>query len=121
MYKLITIPALSLLLCGCWNTGNGSKVGNIVAIKDSGMLVRTYTIEVIKGGMSNGSGSFSGKAFFANVEDALQINNARTAFNNQEEVIVKYHTELYCAPWRREGEANYCVFVDSVTSVNENP
>ena len=87
--------AAALLFSGCYNIGQGEKIGQVVKINEaSGILCKTIEVEIIRGGFSNGSGT-NGQALYFTIEnnpDSLDI--VKKAMENGSEIKVQYHQEL---------------------------
>lgn len=114
MKKLLLLACAALLLQGCWETSKGTKVGIIVKCASEGILSKTYECELVRGGVSDGSGTL-GKSFHFTAEHSEMFSVLDDALNNQRQVRIKYHTELMAAPWRTETEN--AAFVDAVEVV----
>lgn len=97
----LIICVAALLLSGCWETENGEKIGTLVKVSKEGTLIGTWESELIRGGMSNGSGSF-GKSFHFTVEKQELLSLVKQALDTQREVKIKYHKEAMTAPWRSD-------------------
>jgi hypothetical protein len=101
MKKLIFI----LLMCtSCTiNTspGEGTKVGRIVKLEKVGLLSKTWEGELIRGGLSDGSGSMGGTFYFT-IEDDDNVARALNALYNQTEVSLFYKSELFSSFFRSE-------------------
>jgi hypothetical protein len=109
---LMLVAAISLTGCRPnYVTGSGTKVGTIIQISYDGTLVKTHEIEVVRGGMSNGSGGFSTKPFFATITDPGLLAKAQDAFDKQYEVNITY-TEYWSAPLASDNDDN--AFVNSI-------
>jgi hypothetical protein len=111
---LISIMCLSLAACG-YVTGRGEKVGTIIKLSKEGVFVKTWEAEIIRGGMSNGSGGFSSTPFFFTIDDNALLAKVQTAFDSQKEIKIHYKRRAYfwtftseChAPGKDNMECNY--------------
>lgn len=112
MKKLILLAAL--LLTGCWETEKGEKVGNIVKLAKQGFLIRTNEAEMIRGGMSDGNGSF-GKPFHFTIENEKLLEIVNQALEESKSVKIKYHKELLTL-FRSE---SHDYFLDGVEIIND--
>lgn len=113
-YRNLMIGAVavaSLSLGGCFNTATSEKVGTIVKFGKEGAFVSSWEGELIRGGLTSGSGA-QGRAFDFTVEDPALVPILRDAMEKNREVKIHYHREMFAAPWRTETKDNY--FVDSV-------
>ncbi len=109
MKNIIAIAAL-VTLTGCYWTQEGDKVGTITKLAKQGVIIGTWEGQIIRGGLSGGSGGF-GAPFDFTVENPAVLAQLQSAMNAQQEVQIHYHKEAITAPWRCESD-NY--FVDSV-------
>lgn len=108
--RFILILILMAATVGCWETERGEKIGTIVKFSKEGFLIGTYEAELIKGGMSEGTGAF-GKSFHFTVENRDLIEKVNELIKNQNEVRIKYHKEWFAMPWRCQSN-NY--FLDAI-------
>lgn len=111
--KIIILLMLSYSLTGCWETAKGEKIGTLVKLSDEGFFIKTHEGELIRGGMSDGSGSF-GKSFHFTIENQDAFNTAQDAMNNNKQVHIYYHKE-WVTLWRCESDN---IFVDKIEVVN---
>jgi hypothetical protein len=105
------VAVASLSLGGCFNTATSEKVGTIVKFGKEGAFSQTWEGELIRGGLTSGSGA-QGRAFDFTVEDERLVPILREAMEKNREVKIYYHREMFAAPWRTETKDNY--FVDKV-------
>lgn len=106
--------ALIGVSCSNYVVGSGSKVGTIIQVSNDGNIFKTHELEIIKGGMANGSGGFSTTPFYATINDPGLLAAAQDAFNKQYEVKITY-TEYANAPFASDNQAN--AFVNSIEPV----
>jgi len=109
MKKILLIAIIVLSVSGCKETAKGEKIGNIVKCAYEGFFIKTYECELIRGNLTNGSGSF-GKSFHFTVEDKDMIKKVDSYFDSQKEVVIEYHKE-WITLWRTEND-NY--FLDDI-------
>jgi hypothetical protein len=109
----IALGASMLMLSGCSGrlVNQGEKVGSVIKVAQQGMWVKTWEIEVVRGGMSNGSGAFSTTPLHATINDPDLLKKAQKAFDEQYEVKVTYN-DYYC--WTSMQSESSCVFVSSI-------
>lgn len=109
--KLFLSFIFAALLTGCWQTEEGTKTGTLVKVTNAGLFFKTWQGELIRGGFSDGSGA-NGKSFNFNLGTVLSENVKKSIYlmGIHKPVEVKYHCELFVAPWRGE---NNC-FVDAL-------
>jgi len=89
----ITTIAMSLGGCGLNNPSQGEKIGQIVRLNKSGILCDTWEGQLIRGGMSGGSGTVGIQPFDFTVEDESLIPVLQEYLENQTEVLIKYRSE----------------------------
>jgi len=113
-YLLILIACL--FLSACWTTGAGEKIGSIVKIAKEGVICKTWEVQLIRGGMNGGSGSFGVTPFNFVIENEDLLKKAQDALTTGSEVIIKYHHEAvtFC---RNEGDDNN--FLDDIQAVSK--
>jgi hypothetical protein len=112
------VALVSLSLGGCFTTATGQKVGTVVKFAQEGAISMTWEGELIRGGLSAGTGA-QGRAFDFTVEDPALIEVIRNAMVHNKEIEISYHREAFAAPWRTETKENY--FVDSVKVLGDTP
>lgn len=112
--KLLAIAILPAMLAGCVETGSAEKIGTIVKVGNGeGVFNKTLEAEIIRGGFNSGSGA-SGQSFHFTIEDPKIADQLRVAMDKNQEVKIKYHTEMF-ARWKSESHG---VFLDSFEIVN---
>ena len=113
--NVIALAILSVALSGCWDTGDGERVGQVIKLNKQGTFCKTWEAEIIKGGMSAGSGAMGG-AFYFTVPNNNQVllKTLTDAMNSGQEVRVHYNMELvtFC----RSDSDNH--FVDKVEVIS---
>jgi hypothetical protein len=93
--RKILMFILPLFLSGCLVTGQGEKRGEIVKLAQEGVVCKTWEGELIRGGMSNGSGSFGVRPFAFTVENLNLLEKVKFALENNKEVKLVYHHEAF--------------------------
>lgn len=99
IWKLIGSGVFALLLvvlamCSCGvncNPGDGTKVGQIVKLSNEGMVWKTWEGQLIRGGMTSGSGTVGTVPFDFTIQDEAVLAAAQKYMDSQTEVIVHYH------------------------------
>ena len=104
------ISAGYILSCVLRPVHKGERVGQIIKLSQGGILFKTYEGELIKGGMSNGSGGFAAPLNFT-IKNPLLLQQAKTALLNGKEVVVYYHTEKHCLT---TSDTKNCTFADKI-------
>lgn len=114
MKKMLLVLIMSAVVTGCWETEKGEKIGTLVKIGKQGFLFKTNEVELIRGGMNDGSGSF-GASFHFTIEDKGLVNIAYAALENQKKVRIKYHKEFFTLFRTETGDNS---FLDSIEFIN---
>lgn len=114
MNKFLCITLITLFLSGCWTTEKGEKIGILVKSSKEGLFIKTNEAELIRGGMTDGSGGFGTQKFDFTIEDEEMLEIANEALENSKKVKIKYHRE-FATLWRCESN-NY--FLDSIEILN---
>lgn len=90
MKKFAILCALVALSgCHCNGPAEGEKIGQIVKIETSGIVCPTYEAELIRGGMSDGTGSAGGQSFHFTIPSAL-VAEATKIMESGSEVRLMY-------------------------------
>src|SRR4051812_47921698 len=79
--------AITLALSGCFQDSTGEKVGGITRLSHDGFMpfCKTWEGEIIRGGLSNGSGVF-GAPFHFTVQGDELVQKVKQALESQKEV-----------------------------------
>ena len=89
-YALLSTVTLS----GCIDTGSGEKIGSIVKLAQEGVWCKTWEGEIIRGGLSNGSG-VNGQSFRFTIEDNPElVEKIKGVMESQQEIKLHYRTEM---------------------------
>jgi len=101
--------------CGCTvNTpSEGEKIGRIVKLSREGFFCKTWEGELIRGGITDGSGSM-GISFHFTVEadsarGQILLNLLHEAMQSQSEVILSYRSEAIVSVCRSESTHPYFI------------
>lgn len=105
LMKVVFPMLIAVLLTGCWDTGNGEKIGSIIRLQRTGVFCKTWEGEIIRGGLNSGSGVV-GTAFHFTVEDNNLAQQVQKAMEAQQEVKISYRSELitFC---RSDNQGDY--------------
>lgn len=118
IFKYLMPIALCVALSGCWEVSNGSKIGMITRLNKEGAFIGTWEAQIIRGGMSNGSGVF-GNAFAFTIESNKLAERVQEAMDKQQEVKIYYHKEWITAPWRtQDKKEDSNVFLDKIEIIS---
>lgn len=95
--KLLGLSLLAtVLLTGCGEIAQGSKVGQVVKVNESsGFFCKTVEVEIIRGGFNAGSGAMGGSLHFTienNNKDLVDL--VKKAMLDGSEVEVDYTQEF---------------------------
>ncbi len=111
--NIITLSLIFIVGCGINpSPGTGEKVGQIVKIANRGLIWKTFEAELIRGGMSGGSGSFGTTPFDFTIEDADMAKKAEGYMNSQTEVKIKYRMEGVWACARSESDGHFLISIE---------
>ncbi len=94
---------------------SGVKRGVVVKLAEEGIFVKTQEAELIRGGLTNGSGVAGGEVFTFTVSDPEVLQQIRQALDTGEEIEIKYERPLFSVPLSRQIMSN--PFVTSVIPV----
>jgi hypothetical protein len=120
MKKVLNVAVAALVaasLSGCWITGDGDKTGFIVKVAQEGSFHDTWEAEMIRGGISNGTGA-TGSAFHFTIEDETLVPIVKEAADKNLEVKVHYKHEKL-APWRSQFGNNFVTKVEIIGKSKE--
>lgn len=93
MKKTFFIVLLIAVWClfGCTKVvSEGEKVGTVIKVAKQGVVCNTWEGELIRGGMSNGSGGFSTTPLHFTINDNGLLQKTKEALDGQYEVKVRY-------------------------------
>lgn len=119
MKKLLILTLALSTLCGCGlntNNGKGEKVGQVVKLSKTGLIYKTWEGQLIRGGMSSGSGGFGVTPYDFTVEDDDMAKKVQECMENQTEVKIKYRIEGVYALSRSDSGGHFLVSIESVTN-----
>jgi hypothetical protein len=104
----------ALALTGCTHlVGNGEKVGSVIKVSQEGVLNTTNEVEIVRGGMNGGSGSFSTTPLNGTVTDDAVYAQLKDALNGQYEVKVQYR-DYFWTPISSDSGSRYIVAVQKM-------
>lgn len=95
------LAAFAFSGCMCARPTHGVKTGVIVKIAEEGLFVPTHEAQLIRGGMTNGSGAM-GQAFDFNIKPGPVLEAAQKALESGAEVEVEYERHLIASIFDRE-------------------
>jgi prepilin-type N-terminal cleavage/methylation domain-containing protein len=94
--------------------GTGEKVGQIVLLNNRGFMNPTWEAQLIRGGMSNGSGAFGMQPFNFTIEDKSLREKVEQYRKSNVEVNISYRIEGICAPTRSESKCTFLTGIEPV-------
>lgn len=94
MRLIVLLGLMALVGCGMSNPGDGEKIGQIVRVTHEGVICKTYEAQMIRGGMSNGSGGFGTTPFHFTIDDEKTADQLRKYMADQVEILIKYRTRF---------------------------
>lgn len=89
------------------NPGTGEKIGQVIRLNHSGFLCKTWEAQLLRGGMTDGSGSIGGAPFDFTIEDEKVAAQVQEYMANQTEVVIKYRMETIFAFCRSSSEGHF--------------
>ena len=94
--KLLGLSLLAtVLLTGCGEVAQGSKVGQVVKVNESsGLFCKSVEVEIIRGGFNAGSGAMGGSLHFTIENNPKMVEMVKKAMIDGSEVEVSYRQEL---------------------------
>ena len=112
--KICLMTIMCVTLSGCLTKNSGEKVGIITKVSHEGMIpfCKTHEVEIVRGGLSNGSGTLGG-AFHFTVNDADLLVKVVDAMEKQQEVKIYYHEEAFLL-WTHCESHSDSVFLDKI-------
>lgn len=119
---LITFAIVGMLLTiivgghGCANAshGNGEKIGQVVKLSKQGFVRATWEGQLIRGGMSGGSGTLGTVPFDFTVEGEELVKKVQAYMRDQTEVIISYRIEGLYSPFRSESGGHFLISIEPV-------
>lgn len=114
--QAVVLATVATLFTGCWNVGQGEKIGQVVKVNEqSGFFCKTVEVEIVRGGFNNGSGVNGSSLHFTIENNPKAVDVVKQAMLDGSEIQVKYHQEL--ASFCRSD--SHSTFADDVTLVKE--
>lgn len=104
---------LTLTLGGCAfasDPGTGEKIGQVIKLSHQGIIIPTWEAQLIRGGMSNGSGAFGVKPFDFTVSDEL-VPDVQRAIEAQTEVLIHYYRPFIYSLFASDSRGYYLVSI----------
>ncbi|MDB5260496.1 MAG: uncharacterized protein JWN37_727 [Candidatus Nomurabacteria bacterium] len=92
LIKNLAASFMLVFLGGCWDMGEGEKIGSITRLQKTGVFCKTWEGEIIRGGLNSGSGVV-GSAFHFTVESEELAQQVQKAMETQQEVKIHYRKE----------------------------
>lgn len=122
MKKMIMLLCVLIIIAGCcpgccgYVTARGEKKGTIIKLAKEGIIFKTWEAEMVRGGMANGSGSFSTTPFYFTIDDKSLLQKIRASLDDQKEIKIEYKTRKYIFNTNSEcdGDQNGCNFLTGV-------
>lgn len=93
--------------------GTGEKIGQIVRIERTGIFCQTWEAQIIRGGLSQGSGTM-GAAFGFTVNSAALADAVTKAMRDQSEVLIRYRSRTFYSLCSSDSGG---VFLESISAV----
>jgi hypothetical protein len=112
---LIVLLAILVCFAGCginFDPGNGEKIGQIVKVSHEGIYTETWEAQLIRGGLTSGSGAFGTVPFNFTIEDEALVKKVQGYMQNQTEVIIKYRIEGIYSRFRSGSQGHFLVSIE---------
>jgi len=116
---LIVLSIIGLSACGGGiSSGSGKKIGQVVKMGQYGMICDTYEGELMRGGLTGGTG-VNGNSFHFSVKRKKLFDKLSAAMEAQQEIEVSYEKANFSGPC--SGEAGVWVTDFRVLSQPDRP
>ena len=121
-YTILSVLLLVVLLfgsVGCGvnaSPGDGTKIGQIVKLTKTGLFSKTYEAEIIRGGMTGGSGAFGVTPFDFTIESEEQAKTVQDYMDHQTEVIITYRSEGLYSLCRTDSAGHFLKTITPATN-----
>jgi|GEM_PF-2749993 len=115
MKAVVVALVLLVFFAGCGiNTdpGSGEKIGQIVKVSKEGMFFDTQEAQLIRGGLTSGSGAFGTVPFNFTIEDEALVKKVQEYMQNQREVIIKYRIEGIYSRSRSGSHGHFLISIE---------
>lgn len=123
MRTLLGIVVL-VALCGCGvntNPGSGEKVGQVVRFTEEGLFCKTWEGQLIRGGMTGGSGAIGVVPFEFTIEDRATAERIQQYMRDQTEILIRYEMEGVYSLCRTGSQGHFLVSVEPTKAVAATP
>lgn len=114
--SLIVLVLAVFISVGCnvnLSPGTGEKIGQVVKLSQQGLFCKTWEGQLIRGGMSGGSGAFGTVPFDFTIENDEMAKKTQEFMQNQTEVVIKYRMEGLYAWCRSESWGHFLTSIES--------
>ena len=113
--SLIVLVLVVFISVGCLinpSPGTGEKIGQVVKISKQGLFCKTWEGQLIRGGMSGGSGAFGTVPFDFTIESDRMADEAQKFMQNQTEVVIEYRMEGIYASCRSDSSGHFLTSIE---------
>ena len=114
--NIIIALAFAALLTGCGfrgsDTGTSQKVGVIVRVSKVGMISETWEAQLIRGGLTDGSGAIGTVPFDFTVESYALAQKTKEYMEAGTEVKITYHTEMIYSSFRSSSGGDFLIGIE---------
>jgi hypothetical protein len=104
----------SMVSCHKSSPGKGQKVGQIVKINHQGFMFKTDEAELIRGGLTDGSGAIGSAPFDFTIDDKDLLAKAKEYMQNQTEVLITYKISYVYLSINSENQGIYLLDIQPV-------
>ena len=112
--KLLVLALALTAGCGVNSPGTGSEVGVVIRMSKHGIFSKTWEAQIIRGGMSNGSGSFGTVPFNFTVESDVLVAKVQQYMDAGTEVKIAYRTEGLYSAMRSDSGGDFLESIEEV-------
>lgn len=96
--------------------GEGEKVGQIVKVSKVGLIRETWEAQLLRGGITGGSGTIGMSPFDFTISNDADAAKAQEYMRNQTEVVLKYRTEAIFSTLRSGSGGHFLVGIEPAKS-----
>ena len=116
LFELLIVLTVVIIIFDCFvhvnfSNGTGEKIGQVVKLSKQGFLRKTWEGQIIRGGMSGGSGAFGTVPFNFTVETDEMAQKVQDYMRSQTEVTIEYRIEGVYSPLRSGSLGHFLVSI----------
>ena len=92
--RAVLIITIAMMLSGCWEYGDGEKIGTIIKLQKSGFFCKTWEATMVRGGFTDGSGVAGTTVSHFTVENKDMAETVKRLMETQTPVRVVFSEEV---------------------------